>query len=358
MNTTDTNKKNISLNDTDYYLPQELIAEKPVATRGTSRLMAISRNNSTIQNDIFTSLPSYFSKGDTIIFNNTRVLKARLLCKTPSGRDSEILLIKRIDECHWKAMVKFSRKFKIGTKIKFQDFIATIGERIDEMRIIEFDKAISYDDINRIGITPIPPYIAKKREDMHSEVYRDEDDIWYQTVFAKYYGSVAAPTASLHFTEDIINNLKKLGVNIGYITLHIGPGTFKPIDTSIEDFKIHYEWIDVPNKTIELIKRTKNDGKKIIGVGTTVTRALETAAKDIQNINDLQAYTGDTNLFIKPGFDFKIIDILITNFHLPKSTLLLLVYAFGGIEFLQEAYRKAIEDKYRFYSYGDVMIIS
>lgn len=350
-------KLNLTLNDIDYPLPQDLIAEKPAQTRGTSRLMAISRNNFTIHDDIFTSLPKYFSNGDTIIFNNTRVLKARLLCKTPSGRNSEILLVNQIDERHWKAMVKFSRKFKTGAKVEFPNTTATIGERVDDLRIIEFDKPITHDDINKIGVVPIPPYIVKKREEMHSEIYRAEDELWYQTVFAKYIGSVAAPTASLHFSEEIIACLKKIGVNIGYITLHIGPGTFKPIDTTIDDFEIHHEWVDVPNKTIELIKSTKKNGKKVCAVGTTVTRALETAAKDIKTINELQSYKGDTNLFIKPGFNFKIVDTLITNFHLPKSTLLMLVYAFGGVELLQEAYRKAIEAKYRFYSYGDVMII-
>jgi S-adenosylmethionine:tRNA ribosyltransferase-isomerase len=344
--------------DLDYSLPEHLIADKPPQKRGTSRLMSIDRKTQSISHCVFTDLPRFFTKGEAVIFNNTRVLNARLLCKTPSGRESEILLVEKIDDYRWKAMVKFSRKFKNGSTVNLGEYNVRILERIDEdMRIVEFDKPIGFEDINRIGVTPIPPYIVKRRIDQNNPAYLKEDSEWYQPVFAKHYGSVASPTASLHFTDEIINSLKRSGVNTGYVTLHIGPGTFKPIDRPLNKFKIHSEWIEVPPETVDLIKQTKSEGKKITAVGTTVIRAVESLTALKPSFEEITPFSGTTSLFIKPGHKFKIIDRIITNFHLPNSTLLLLVYAFAGQDLIKTAYIEAIEKNYRFYSYGDAMII-
>ncbi len=293
------------------------------------------------------------------MLNDTRVYKARLIGLIEGGQKKiELLLIEKKDNKHWTALVKNSRKIQAGTKVKFQDKEAIILDWDKDTRHIEFMQTLDYKDIDKIGEVPLPPYILKKRKSLNLPDYFVEDSFWYQSINAKNNGSVAAPTASLHLTERLMEKIKNKSAAIAYITLHVGPGTFKPIDIrAVDDFEIHSEAVEIPEKTIEILKYTRNNKKRIIAVGTTVVRALETMAIDSSDFNDWNYFSGSTNLFIKGEFPFKVVDAMITNFHMPKSTLLLLVQSFGGKELIQKAYKHAIDSKYRFLSYGDAMFI-
>lgn len=353
----------LDLSDLDYSLPIELLAEKPADKRGDSRLLTINRKTHTMTDLHFSDIADWFAPGDCLTLNDTRVLKARILAKRKSGGATELLLIERTDKTQWKAMMKNSRKIKTGETLTVVDpngapvLNISAGEVCEnDLRMIRFEREVGYDEIDRFGITPIPPYIVKKRKELDLPPFWKEDDDWYQSVFAQKYGSVAAPTASLHFTREMLEKLETKGVRTAYVTLHVGPGTFLPIEGSIESFRIHREWIDVPDDTLHIIEETRDNNGRVVAVGTTVCRSLETAAMHSSETK-LTAYSGYTELFIKPPFKFRSVDALITNFHMPKSTLLLLVYAFGGTELLKDAYRHAIEEKYRFYSYGDAMLI-
>ncbi len=347
----------MDINDLFFELPEELIAEKPPISREASRMLVVDRKKNDFIEKKFSEIVDYFNKNDLIVFNNTKVFKARLIGKTEQGKEIELLLIEKIDGKKWKAMVKNSKKFKSGTTIYFEDIKALLLERIEEFRILEFNEEIDYEQINKIGLTPLPPYIISKRKKLGLSEYSKEDDERYQSVMAKYYGSVAAPTASFHFSEKLIDSLKEKGVEFAFVTLHIGPGTFKPIDGKIEDFKIHKEWFSVDEENIEKIKRAAIDKYKITAVGTTTVRTLETLGEVFNDVKNFRAYSAYTDLFIKEGFKFKVIDRLVTNFHLPYSTLLLLVYAFAGKELIRNAYDFAIKQKFRFFSYGDAMFI-
>lgn len=340
--------------DLHYDLPTELIAEKPVENRETSRLMVLNRKTKEISHHRFFEVEKFLQEGDCLVLNNTRVLKARLFGQTDSGRKVEVLLVEKQQDGAWLAMLKRSRKFKNGSRVMFGNYIAKIGKRKEEYRHIVFESELTYEGVESIGYTPIPPYIVKKREEMQMSEQLKEDDEWYQTVFARYYGSVAAPTASLHFTHELLNRLENKGVQHAEVTLHVGPGTFKPIEGNVEDYQIHREWVEVNEQAIQKLKETRARGGKIVAVGTTVVRTLESMAA---LSSEWHAYKGYTQLFIKPGFDFKVVDRMITNFHMPHSTLLLLVRAFGGEDLLLQAYETAIREKYRFYSYGDGMLI-
>ncbi|MGC8764885.1 MAG: tRNA preQ1(34) S-adenosylmethionine ribosyltransferase-isomerase QueA [Brevinematia bacterium] len=345
------------LEDLYFELPEELIAEKPAEKREESRLLVVLRGENRFYETKFREITDLFKKGELLVFNNTKVFKARLLGKTEGGRNVDLLLVERVQGNLWKAMVKNSRKFKSGTSVCFRNVVAKIGERVEEFRLIRFDKNLDFDDIDKIGVVPLPPYIIKRRKSLGLEEYTDEDDERYQSVLAKVSGSVAAPTASFHFSEELLSRLRESGVNFAFVTLHIGPGTFKPVEGDIDNFKIHREWIEVDSDNIELIKKAKMEKNKITAIGTTSVRTLETIASIFGDVRNFKAYSGYTDLFIKEGYRFKLVDGMVTNFHLPYSTLLLLVYAFAGKELIQSAYRYAIENKFRFFSYGDAMII-
>ncbi len=345
----------MKLEDLYFELPEELIAEKPPEKREESRLLVVSRKENRFYEIKFKEILNFLKKDELLVFNNTKVFKARLIGKAKEKR-VELLLIEKIDGHLWKAMVKNGKKIKAGTIVDFNGLKAEIERNIEGYRLIRFEKEIEYDEIDKIGLVPLPPYIIHRRKKMGMPEYLKEDEERYQSVLAKICGSVAAPTASFHFSEELVSDLKKNGIKFAFVTLHIGPGTFKPIEKSIEDFQIHREWIEVDEESIELIKKAKRESK-ITAVGTTTVRTLETLAEIFGVVKNFKPYRGFTSLFIKEGFNFKVVDSMITNFHLPYSTLLLLVYAFAGKELIQKAYQHAIENRFRFFSYGDAMFI-
>jgi len=349
----------MSIDDINFTLPEDLIAERPSMVRGGSRLLILNRKDQSLTDGNFNILPHYINPGDCLVFNDTKVFKARLFGKTigTSPKKVEILLIEKLQPAAWKVMVKNSKKFSAGDIIDFGFAGAKITEKKEDFCHMEFTRIISYDDIQCYGKTPLPPYITKKRKRMNQAEYVDEDEEWYQSELARVYGSVAAPTASLHFSAGMLDELNNKGINKTFVTLHVGPGTFKPIDDDIDAFKIHSEYIEVPGNTVNKIRETRKSGKRIIAVGTTVVRSLETMALGCDNMNEWGPYAGKTDIFIKNNFKFKAVDALITNFHMPKSTLLLLVHAFAGKDFAKESYAHAVKEKYRFFSYGDAMLI-
>ncbi|MBU2509624.1 MAG: tRNA preQ1(34) S-adenosylmethionine ribosyltransferase-isomerase QueA [Patescibacteria group bacterium] len=322
--------------DFDYNLPKKLIAQKPIRPRDHSRLLILNKNTGGIEHRKFFEITDYLKPGDLLVVNESKVFKARLV----STDGIEIFLL-RPNEDTWLALAKPAKKLRSGQELKFEDGTSAnvIEKREDGTVIIDF-KLLSEDVIaiaDRIGQVPIPPYVDK--------VPNDERD--YQTVYAKNIGSVAAPTAGFHFTPKLIENLKGHGIKFAAVTLHVGLGTFRPIKTeTIEDHIMHEEWIDVPVETSNMILETKERGGRVIAVGTTTVRALES---DTQH--------GFTNIFITPGYKFKTVDALITNFHLPKSSLLVLISAFAGRERIMSAYEEAVRNEYRLYSFGDAMFI-
>jgi len=329
--------------DFDYHLPEELIAKYPVVPRHSARLMVLDRHTQTIKHDTFWNLPNYLKEGDLLVFNNTKVIPARLYGKKPTGGRVEVVLTDYIKPDLWKALVG-GKKIKKGLRIEIaEDFAVEVLEHIEEGKFLVKlmgDKPLRL--IDRYGHIPIPPYLKREEEDIDRE--------FYQTVFAKEEGAVASPTASLHFSEELLKRLEDKGINTAFVTLHVSYGTFKPVKTeNVEEHVVEPEYVRVPKETIEKVRETKNRGGKVIAVGTTSVRALETSP--------FKPYEGWTELYIYPGYEFKVVDALITNFHLPRSSLLFLVSAFGGREFIMRAYREAVSKEYRFYSYGDGMLI-
>jgi len=344
--------KNMRTDLFDYHLPEKLIAQKPLENREESRLMVIHRKTGKIEHKKFYQVIDYLEEGDLLILNNTRVIPARLYGRKKTGAKVEFLLLNFLGNNKWKVLVKPGGKLKVGNTIVFpgeddENLEATIIEHKDDgSRIVEF----SYSNeelwrmIEKIGKVPLPPYIK-------SDIDNPER---YQTVYAKEKGAVAAPTAGLHFTEKLLAELKEKGIRIAEITLHVGLGTFRPIKSeNIENHDIHGEWFHVPKETVELINKTRDNSKKIVAVGTTVVRTLETIAR----MEKSSEYSGWTELYIYPPFEFKLVDAMITNFHLPRSSLLVLVSAFASRELILEAYREAVERKYRFFSFGDASLI-
>ncbi len=349
------------LSSYDYQLPSELIAQDPVIPRDNSRLLAIDSPN-TFAHSIFKDLPNWLLPGDLLILNNTRVIPARLYGRKSTGANVEILLLERQekDNC-WLALVKPGKRFKLGSEIFF-DPIPELSQEIDFIlkakaiakdentggRILEFDFPSGYcfeQLLNYFGKIPFPPYITSSQSQPSQ----------YQTVYAQKRGSVAAPTAGLHFTNDLLAKLQAKGIQQTYVTLHVGVGTFRPVEVKdITTHAMHSEWVEVSRETVELIKETKARGGRIIAVGTTVVRSLEGAANKSEI---LAPFYGKTDLFIYPGYRWKVVDGLITNFHLPGSSLLMLVSAMVGRSRLLALYREAIDKKYRFYSFGDAMLI-
>lgn len=338
------------LSDFDYELPEERIAQTPIEPRNASRLMVLDPVEKSIDHRHFYDLKEYLGPGDTLIFNDTRVMPARLIGhRDQTGGRVEVFLLRRIDATHWETLVKPGKKAKPGNVICFSDELkCTVTDHTDfGGRVVEFSYEGVFEEIlDRLGETPLPPYIHEKLEDKER----------YQTVYNREQGSAAAPTAGLHFTKEQMVELQAMGVNLGFVTLHVGLGTFRPVSTDvIEEHKMHKEFYRIPDETAELILATKKAGHRVIAVGTTSIRTLESAATAK---NEIAGKSGWTEIFIYPGYEFKIVDAIITNFHLPKSTLIMLISAFAGREFVLSAYKKAVELKYRFFSFGDAMFIT
>ena len=336
----------MKVKDFDYDLPEELIAQDPLEKRSNSRLMVLDKNTGETFHRHFYDIKDYLKPGDCLVINNTKVIPARLYgARVGSGGKVEILLLKRISDNQWECLVKPGKKARPGMEISFGDglLMGKIIDIVDEgNRIIEFSYEGIFEEIlDRLGETPLPPYIHEHLDDAER----------YQTVYNRVRGSAAAPTAGLHFTQEQLDELKNNGINLGFITLHVGLGTFRPVRVdTVEEHKMHEEFYSIPQSTVELINQTKLNQKRVIAVGTTSIRTLESFAR-----SGLQS--GSTDIFIYPGFQFKVVDALITNFHLPKSTLLMLISAFAGREFVLKAYREAIKERYRFFSFGDAMFI-
>ncbi|MBQ6336194.1 MAG: tRNA preQ1(34) S-adenosylmethionine ribosyltransferase-isomerase QueA [Ruminococcus sp.] len=333
-----------------YDLPQEQIAQTPIEPRDHSRLMVLSRKDDSIEHKHFYDIIDYLNEGDTLIVNDSRVIPARIYgYKEDTGAKIEFLLLKQLDGKRWETLVKPGKKAKIGTRFIFGDGLLT-AEVVDVIedgnRIVELTSEENiYSTLDKIGQMPLPPYITEKLEDQER----------YQTVYAHELGSAAAPTAGLHFTNELLDKIRAKGVNIGYVTLHVGLGTFRPVKVDdVTKHKMHSEHYEVPAETAELIRQTKANGKRVIAVGTTSCRTLESVAAEH---GEVVACDGYTDIFIYPGFEFKVLDGLITNFHLPESTLIMLVSAFYGYDKTMKAYEIAVKEKYRFFSFGDCMLI-
>ena len=334
--------------DFDFFLPDALIAQHPANARNASRLLHLEGNSGGLADKLFIDLPDFLNAGDLLVFNDTRVIKARLFGVKSTGGNVELLVERVLDAHNVLAHIRASRSPKAGARLKLADAIdAEVISRDDDLFHVKFlNDAPVLDLLEHYGALPLPPYITHAAE--------AEDDERYQTVYAKHAGAVAAPTAGLHFDDAMLSELQAKGVNIAYVTLHVGAGTFQPVRVdNIEDHKMHSEIYHISPETVAMIKATKANGGKIIAVGTTSLRALESAAQH----GDLKSGQGETNIFITPGFKFKIIDKLITNFHLPKSTLLMLVSALAGFEPIKNDYTHAVTQQYRFFSYGDAMLL-
>jgi len=342
----------MQLTEYDFDLPQELIAQQPLSERSASRLLRLDRGNGQVAHQRFASLPDLLRAGDLLVRNETRVLPARLLGRKQSGGQVEVLLVRRLDAVSnvWRCMTRSSKPVRVGSQLEFPAGICgeVVDAEDDGQRLVRFSCTGDFlEMLEQAGHMPLPPYI--RRED------HDFDKDRYQTVFASNPGAVAAPTAGLHFTEQTFAALAERNIDVCGVTLHVGPGTFLPVRTeNLLEHRMHSEVYEIPSASAERINTARADGRRIVALGTTVTRTLEHAVND-QGL--LQAGQGETDLFIMPGFKFRMVDALITNFHLPKSTLLVLVSAFAGRDFVLEAYRQAVERGYRFFSYGDCMLI-
>lgn len=337
--------------DFNYYLPEELIAQTPLKDRAKSRLLVLDKKTGKYFDRSFENIIEYLEKGDTLVLNDTKVIPARLYGHREEKEEAiEVLLLKNIENDRWEVLAKPGKKLKIGTKIIFDEALlsAVVVDILEDgERVIEFSyKGIFNEILDKLGTMPLPPYITKRLED------KDR----YQTVYAKNLGSAAAPTAGLHWTRELLNKVEEKGVNVCYVTLHVGLGTFRPVKVEdVETHKMHSEYFKISKEVCDIINKTKEEGKKVISVGTTTCRVLESASKDDRKIYPA---SGETSIFIYPGYKFKIIDSLITNFHLPESTLIMLVSALAGKENIMGAYTYAVEEKYRFFSFGDAMFIT
>ena len=341
----------MKLEEFDYNLPEELIAQVPIAKRDESRLMVLHRQSKTIEHKTFKDIIDYLKPGDCLVRNNTKVIPARLYGKKNTGANVEFVLLKQIEGDIWESIVRPGNKLKPGSVVYFGDGIlkANILDIMEDgTRKVEFEyEGIFNEILDKIGFMPLPPYIH--------ESLKEKDR--YQTVYAKYDGSAAAPTAGLHFTPELLKQIEEKGVKIANVTLHVGIGTFRPVkEENIEEHKMHTEHFYIKQEDVDKINETKKSGGRVIAVGTTSCRVLETIADSETGL--VSAVEGDTGIYIYPGYKFKCIDGLITNFHLPKSSLLMLVSALAGREFVLDAYNEAVKEKYRFFSFGDAMFIN
>lgn len=340
--------------DFDYHLPEHLIAQHPTTLRNKSKLLYLDGKTGNLADASFSDLPDFFNRDDLLIFNDTRVIKARLFGKKPTGGAVEVLIERLLDGQNALAHVGTSKSLKVGSYfiLSNTEIQVEVTGRADNLFLLAFKTEMPLLDLlDQYGHLPLPPYIT--------HLANKQDESRYQTVYAKHAGAVAAPTAGLHFDEEMLDLLKKKGVNFAFVTLHVGAGTFQPVKVdNIVDHKMHSERYTVPQLTADLINQTKASGNKVAAVGTTALRALESAARNQLSRNDiLKAAQGETDIFITPGYEFKTIDRLITNFHLPKSTLLMLVSAFAGFENIKKAYSHAVQQEYRFFSFGDAMLL-
>lgn len=334
-----------------YDLPEELIAQDPLLDRSSSRLMVLNKNSGEISHKIFKDIKDYFKPGDCLVLNNTRVIPARLLgVKEDTGAAVEVFLLKRIDANRWETLVKPGKKLRPKARVVFGDGLLRC--EIEEVeaegnRIVRFEYEGIFEEIlDKLGEMPLPPYITHKLQDRNR----------YQTVYAKFDGSAAAPTAGLHFTEELLADIEKMGVDIAYVTLHVGLGTFRPVKVDdVTNHHMHSEFIMVSQEAADKINAAKARGNRVICVGTTSCRTIESAANEEGIVIPCSK---DTEIFIYPGYKFKVLDCLITNFHLPESTLIMLVSALAGKENVLNAYEEAVKEKYRFFSFGDAMFIS
>ncbi|MBN1044654.1 tRNA preQ1(34) S-adenosylmethionine ribosyltransferase-isomerase QueA [Clostridium botulinum] len=340
----------MNVKDFDFYLPEELIAQHPLEKRDTSRLMVLDKETGEISHKNFYDIIDYLNEGDTLVLNNTRVMPARLIGeKEGTGGKIEFLLLKRVEKDRWECLAKPGKSARVGRRFTFGDgkLKAEVVEvKENGNRIVEFYyEGIFEEVLDSLGEMPLPPYIHERLEDRER----------YQTVYSKENGSAAAPTAGLHFTEELLHKIKDKGINIAYVTLHVGLGTFRPVKVeTIEDHEMHSEYYHLSKEDAEVINATKKRGNKVISVGTTSTRTLETIADENGNVKET---SGWTNIFIYPGYKFKVVDRLITNFHLPESTLIMLVSTLAGKEHVMNAYEEAVKERYRFFSFGDAMFI-
>lgn len=338
------------LHDYDYYLPQELIGQSPREPRDHARLMLVNRKDHTVEHKHFYDIIDYLEKGDILVRNSTKVIPARLFGHKETGGVLEILLIKRIDLDTWECLLKPAKKLKLGQKLYVgtnKELVAELIEiKDDGNRILKFSYEGAFEEVlDKLGSMPLPPYIVEK--------LKDKDR--YQTVYAQRGESVAAPTAGLHFTKELLERIEKKGIQIVDIFLEVGLGTFRPVQTEdVLQHKMHEESFEIPQEAVDIINKAKAEGRRIISVGTTSTRALESS---VDENGKVIAQKNSTEIFIYPGYKFKVVDALITNFHLPKSTLLMLVSAFSSREFMLDVYRTAVEEKYHFFSFGDAMFI-
>lgn len=340
----------MTVNDFDYQLPENLIAQTPLDRRDHSRLLVLHRNNGTVEHKHFYDIVDYLNEGDLLVVNDSKVIPARIYgTRAGTGGALEVLLLKAVEENVWEVLVKPGRKARVGQKIDFNGLMS--GEVLelleDGKRKIRFthDRSSIYEVLDQIGKMPLPPYITEELSEQER----------YQTVYARELGSAAAPTAGLHFTDELLEKLRAKGVKVATVTLHVGLGTFRPVKVEeITDHIMHSEYFFIPKETVEMIASTKAAGKRVISVGTTATRTLESG---FDYDGKCVKTSGDTSIFIYPGYEFKIIDALITNFHLPKSTLMMLVSALAGREKIMAAYDEAVKQEYRFFSFGDAMFI-
>ena len=345
----------MNVSDFDYELPEELIAQRPAEKRDGSRLLVADRKTGSVSHEHFTDIKKYLNEGDCLVVNDSKVLPARLYgIKAGTGAKVEFLLTKRIEGDKWETMVRPGKRLKPGDSVDFADgFRADILDNGEGgTRIVEFEyDGIFMERLEEIGSMPLPPYIDREAT--------SEDNERYQTVYAEYEGSVAAPTAGLHFTDELLEEIKEMGVEIAKVTLHVGIGTFRPVKVDrVEDHHMHFEEYTVSEEAARTINETHRRGGRVIAVGTTSTRTLESAASRAGDGSwKVAAGSGSTGIFIYPGYEFKIIDSLITNFHLPKSTLMMLISAFYDREKILEIYEEAVRERYRFFSYGDAMMI-
>ncbi|MBU2541542.1 MAG: tRNA preQ1(34) S-adenosylmethionine ribosyltransferase-isomerase QueA [Candidatus Omnitrophica bacterium] len=342
----------MKLADFDYQLPKDFIAQFPLKQRDASKLMVIEKDTGKIHHRHFSDILDYLSKGDCIILNDTKVYPARMFAKRSSGGKVEIFLLGKETDDTFRCLLRPSR-LKLGEKVALNagSITAQLVRKERDLNLIRFENIKDISGlINRFGVMPLPPYIRRKAEDSDREQY--------QTVYASKEGAVAAPTAGLHFTKNILDRIKDKGVDLGFLTLHVGWGSFRPVkEDEITRHKIEEEEFNLPAEVADLVNKTKQQAHKVFAVGTTTTRVLESAANASNDHNSLGALKGRTDLFIYPGFKFKIVNHLLTNFHLPRSTLFLLVCAFAGRRLIHKAYQEAIKWQYRFYSYGDAMLI-
>lgn len=340
----------MKVSDFDFYLPEELIAQHPLEKRDTSRLMVLDKKTGEIEHKIFKDILDYLNEGDTLILNNTRVMPARLIgSKEGTGGKIEFLLLKRLDGDKWECLAKPGKSAKPGRRFEFGEgkLKCEVLEVLETgNRVIEFEyEGIFEEVLDSLGEMPLPPYIHERLDDKER----------YQTVYSKETGSAAAPTAGLHFTEELLKEIEDKGVNVAYLTLHVGLGTFRPVKAeTIDEHIMHSEFYQLSKETADIINNTKKNGGRVISVGTTSTRTLETIGDENGMVREC---SGWTDIFIYPGYKFKVVDNLITNFHLPESTLIMLVSALAGQEHVLNAYKEAVKERYRFFSFGDAMFI-